>query len=83
MQKYTHDYTLPAEAESLLRKAEEQLRLYNQQHATALIGQARQVLQKYLSQDNMIPDNDVEPGWVKASDLKQDDNQTPSDPSIW
>ena len=47
----------------------------NDCHDAALerIHEAREVLQKYLSQDNMIEDDDVADGWVKVSQAFTDD----------
>ena len=74
MQKYSHDYTLVSEAESHLYAAQ-QLETHEQpEEAWKHISDARQKLQQYLSQDNMVPDDDVEDGWVKARDAF-DDNE--------
>lgn len=74
MQKYSHNYTLVSEAESHLYAAQ-QLEAHEQpEEAWKHIADARQKLQQYLSQDNMVPDDDVEDGWVKARDAF-DDNE--------
>lgn len=44
--------------------------------AARLIADARQTLQQYLSQDNMVPDDDVYDGWYKASDIEQELERT-------
>lgn len=72
MKIYTHDYTLPAQAEMQLYFAQQQLRQDNIQTALAAIGCARELLNSYLSQDNMVEDEDVD-GWVKLSDLSMGD----------
>lgn len=72
MKIYTHDYTLPSQVESQLYFAQQQLRQDNTQTALAAIGCARELLNSYLSQDNMVEDDDVE-GWVKLSDLSMGD----------
>lgn len=76
MQKYSHDYTLVSEAESHLYAAQ-QLEAHEQpEEAWKHIADARQTLQQYLSQDNMVPDNDVYDGWYKASDVEQELERT-------
>ena len=68
MQKYSHDYTLVQEALGSLYSA---TRLHaNECYSVVLerINEARTILTKYLSQDNMIPDDDVEDGWVRAGE---------------
>lgn len=72
MKIYTHDYTLPSQVESQLYFAQQQLRQDNIQTALSAIGCARELLNSYLSQDNMVEDDDVD-GWVKLSDLSVDD----------
>ena len=68
MQIYTHDYTLASEAESQLYTAQSLLRQDDTQKAMEAINCARDLLDRYLSQDNMVPDIDVE-GWVKLTDI--------------
>lgn len=76
MQKYSHDYTLVSEAESHLYAAQ-QLEAHEQpEEAWKHIADARQILQQYLSQDNMVPDDDVYDGWYKASDVEQELERT-------
>ena len=72
MHIYTHDYTLPSQVESQLYFAEQQLRQDNIQTALAAIASARELLNSYLAQDNMVEDDDVD-GWVKLSDLRMGD----------
>lgn len=74
MKIYTHDYTLPSQVESQLYFAEQQLRQDNIQPALAAISCARELLNSYLSQDNMVEDEDVD-GWVKLSDLSSGDGE--------
>lgn len=77
MQKYSHDYTLVQDAMDSLYSA---TRLHaNECYNEALgrINEARTILQQYLSQDNMVPDDDTADGWVRASDLQV--RVTPSD----
>lgn len=72
MQQYTHDYTLVSEAESHLYAAQ-QLEAHEQpEEAWKHIADARRILQQYLAQDNMIPDDDVYNGWVKSNDVKEE-----------
>lgn len=73
MKQYSHDYTKVADAESHLYAAQ-QLNAHDDPiEAWKHIADARQKLQQYLAQDNMVPDDDVEDGWVKASDAFNDD----------
>ncbi|MBO4499119.1 MAG: hypothetical protein J5732_02565 [Bacteroidaceae bacterium] len=70
MQKYSHDYTLIQEVMDSLYLA---TRLHaNECYNEVLkrINEARTLLTKYLSQDNMVPDEDVFDGWVKASEAE-------------
>lgn len=76
MQQYSHDYNKPSLAESLLQTAQAALRMEKYDEAARLITDARQTLQQYLSQDNMVPDDDVYDGWYKASDVEQELEQT-------
>lgn len=71
MQHYTHDYTLPSLAESLLQTAQAALRMEKYDEVSRLLADARQTLGQYLSQDNMVPDNEVY-GYYKASDVEEE-----------
>lgn len=76
MQQYSHDYTLIREAMDSLYSA---TRLHaNECYHEALerINEARTLLTQYLSQDNMVPDDDVYDGWYKASDVEQELERT-------
>lgn len=68
MKIYTHDYTLPSQVASQLYFAQQQLQQGDNQNALAAIGSARELLDSYLAQDNMIEDDDAE-GWVRLTDL--------------
>lgn len=68
MKIYTHDYTLPSQVASQLYFAQQQLLQDDIQNALAAIGCAREILDSYLAQDNMVEDEDVD-GWVKLSDI--------------
>lgn len=72
MKQYTHDYTLPSLAESLLQTADEAIRLEDYDKALKLINDARQTLQQYLSRDNMVEDGDVENGWIHYNDAARE-----------
>lgn len=72
MKQYTHDYTLPSLAESLLQTADEAIRLEDYDKALKLTNDARQTLQQYLSRDNMVEDGDVEDGWVRYNDAARE-----------
>lgn len=76
MQQYSHDYTLIREAMDSLYSA---TRLHaNECYSAALerINEARTLLTQYLSQDNMVPDDDVYDGWYKASDIEHELERT-------
>lgn len=70
MQQYSHDYTLPQQADQLLREAQVKIKWNNYYEAEKRIGEARQLLQQYLAQDNMIPDDDISDGWVRHSEAQ-------------
>lgn len=72
MKIYTHDYTLPSQAENLLSEAYLKLRWDNYQGAATMLEQSIEKLRKYLSQDNMVEDDDAE-GWVRLTDLLTED----------
>ena len=74
MKIYTHDYTLPSQVADQLYFAQQQLRQDNNQTALAAIACARELLDSYLAQDNMVEDEDVD-GWVKLSDLSMGDGE--------
>ena len=75
MIQYSHDYTKAAAAESHLYAAQ-QLNAHDDPiEAWKHIEDARQLLQEYLAQDNMVEDDDVADGWVKASDVEERMNQ--------
>lgn len=54
MKRYIHDYTKPAKAESLLYSAQRLISNDCIQDAEKLIIEAREILQRYLSEDNEI-----------------------------
>ena len=69
MQQYRHNYTLVQEAMDSMYSA---TRLHaNECYSEALdrINETRTILQQYLSQDNMVEDDDVADGWVRARDI--------------
>lgn len=71
MRKYSHDYTLVQHADNLLQEALVKIRWDNWWDARIRIEDARKKLQQYLSQDNMVPDDDTADGWVKAADIPE------------
>ena len=71
MKQYSHDYTKPSEAESLLYRATRLMANECYDATVECINDARQLLQEYLAQDNMVEDNDVADGWIKAHDVKE------------
>ena len=71
MKQYSHDYTKPSEAESLLYSATRLMANECYDAAVERINEARQLLQEYLAKDNMVEDDDVADGWVKVSDIEE------------
>lgn len=69
MKRYTHDYSKPSEAESVLYSATRLMANESYDHALERINEARTILQQYLAQDNMIVDDEVEGGYVRAQDI--------------
>lgn len=69
MRTYRHDYTLPAQANYLIFRAIQQLKYGNEKRIYSLLIQARDSLNQYLAADNVIEDDDVADGWIKASDI--------------
>ena len=81
MKKYTHDYRKVSEAESHLYAAQ-QLNAHDDPiEAWKHVGDARRLLQEYISQDNMVEDNDVADGWVRASDVNSSAYRQTADPA--
>lgn len=71
MKQYSHDYTKVSEAESHLFAAQ-QLNAHDDPiEAWKHIEDARQLLLEYLAQDNMVEDDDVADGWVKAHEVEE------------
>lgn len=71
MKQYSHDYTKPNEAEKLLYRATRLMANECYEAAVERINEARQLLQEYLAQDNMVEDDDVAVGWVKAHEVEE------------
>lgn len=71
MKQYSHDYTKVSQAESLLHRVSRLLANECYDEAAENVNEARYLLQEYLSQDNMVEDDDVADGWVKARDVKK------------
>lgn len=71
MKQYSHNYTKPSQAESLLYSATRLMANECYDAAVERINEARQLLQEYLAYDNMVEDDDVADGWVKAHDVKE------------
>lgn len=70
MKTYSHDYTKVADADCLLHCAIRSLAGEKYDIAQDCIAEARGLLQEYLSQDNMVEDDDCCPAWVKLSDIE-------------
>lgn len=75
MKQYSHDYSKVSEAESLLYSATRLMTNECWDAALERINETRQLLQEYLAQDNMVEDDDVVDGWVKAVDVEELVNQ--------
>lgn len=69
MKQYSLDYTKVSEAESLLYRATRLMANECYYAAHERINGARQLLQEFLSKDNMVEDDDVADGWVKAREV--------------
>lgn len=69
MKTYSHDYTIPTQVNHNIHLALSELRSDNFSMAEVLLMQSRNQLDQYLSQDNMVEDDDVADGWVKMSDI--------------
>lgn len=70
MKTYSHDYTIPAQVNQNIHLALFELRSNNYSMAEVLLIQSRNQLDQYLSQDNMVEDDDVADGWVKMTDIE-------------
>ena len=70
MKTYSHDYTIPAQVNHNIHLALFELSLGNFSMAEVLLMQSRNQLSQYLSQDNMIEDDDIADGWVKMTDIE-------------
>lgn len=71
MKIYTHDYSLPSAAESLLYKAQKAFAEDAPETALEHICQARELLQTYLAGDNIRSDADAY-GFVKQGETFDD-----------
>ncbi len=80
MKKYSHDYTKPSQAESLLYNATRLMAKECYYEARECINEARQLLWEYMARDNvdnMYEDDEIADccGWVQASDVVKLINQ--------
>jgi hypothetical protein len=71
MKRYTHDYTKPSEAESLLYSATRLMSNECYDAALKRINEARTILQQYISQDNLIEDDEIDGGYVLYQDIAE------------
>ena len=69
MKTYSHDYTIPAQVNQNIHLALFELHSDNFDQVEVLLMQARNLLDQYLSQDNMVEDDDVADGWVRMSEI--------------
>lgn len=72
MQQFSHDYTKVAETQNVLFLALEDLRYGHTYEAKRGVMKAREMLDEYLAKDNMLPDDDVEDGWVRHSEAQNE-----------
>ena len=71
MLQYVHDYRLPADALEDIFSARRMLALDFTSGAVNYIEGARCTLEKYLSQENVRPNEKSKNGWVKMDDALQ------------
>ena len=71
MKQYSHDYTLVANAAEDLYRVTRLLANDCIDSALSLVNDARGKLLLYISRDNMVEDDDVADGWVKAHEVKE------------
>lgn len=71
MKQYSHNYTKASQAESLLYSATRLMANECYDAAVERINEARQLLQEYLAEDNLVEDDDLADGLVKAHDVKE------------
>ncbi len=71
MKQYSHDYTLVANATEDLYRVTRLLANDCVDAALSLVNDARGKLLLYISRDNMVEDDDVADGWVKAHEVKE------------
>ena len=74
MKQYSQDYTLVANATEDLYRVTRLLANDCIDTALSLVNDARGKLLLYISRDNMVEDNDVADGWVKAHEVEELDN---------
>lgn len=67
---YSHNYSLPAKVSELLYNAYHASRQGRTSDAEDIILVARVLLEKYLSTDNMVPDDDCADGWIRRQDFE-------------
>lgn len=70
MKTYIHDYTIPAQVNQNIYLALFELHSDNFDLVEVLLMQARNLLDQYLSQDNMVEDDDVADGYIKMTDIE-------------
>ena len=71
MKIYTHNYTKPSKAESLLYEAQQLLARESNSEALQRINEARELLGSYLAKDNIVEDGDAL-GFIKQSEIFDD-----------
>lgn len=69
MQKYTHDYTKAAQANTHMYAALYYARREDLTNCVAQILAARQLMDEYLASENMVPDEDIAFGWYRAEEV--------------
>ena len=71
MKTYSHNYSKIAAAEMHLFAAQRLNDCDEPVEAWKHIEAARRNIQQYLSEDNMVVDDDVADGWVRMSDIEK------------
>lgn len=72
MKIYSHDYSLPAKVSELLYNAYHASIQGRTSEAEDKILVARVLLEKYLSGDNMVLDDDCADGWIRQQDYENE-----------
>lgn len=83
MKQYSQDYTLVTNATEDLYRVTRLLANDCIDVALSLVNDARGKLLLYISRDNMVEDNDVADGWVKAHEVEELINGKENEEDPW